>query len=67
MPVFKEEKLFKSYAAMHGMTFSEFLRRCAYEHIDNEYDLKAFDTAMEAYRQHPVTYSLEEVERELDL
>lgn len=32
-----------------------------------EYDLKCYEEAMKAYREDPVTYSLDEVERELGL
>ena len=37
------------------------------EKIENEYDLEAFEAAMAQYRDNPVTYSLDEVEKELGL
>lgn len=33
---------------------------------EDEYDLKIFDAAMKEYQKNPVTYSLDEVEKELD-
>lgn len=37
------------------------------EHIEDEYDLKAYEKAMAEYKANPLTYSLDEVERELRL
>ena len=37
------------------------------ERIENEYDLTIFDKAMAEYKNNPVTYSLDEAERELGL
>lgn len=34
---------------------------------EDEFDLKLFDEAMEEYKKNPVTYSLEEVVKELGL
>ena len=33
--------------------------------VEDEYDLKAYDEAMATYKNDPVTYSLDEAEREL--
>ncbi len=59
--------LFKKYAELNGMTVSELVRRSVMEHIEDEYDLKAYEKAMEEYKANPITYSLAEVERELGL
>ncbi len=37
------------------------------ERIENEYDLEIFDKAMVEYKVNLVTYSLDEVEKELGL
>ena len=37
------------------------------ERIEDEYDLRAYQKAMENFRKDPTTYSLDEVERELGL
>lgn len=59
--------LFKNYAKLHGMTVSELVRQSVIERIEDEYDLKAYEKAMEEYKSNPKTYSLDEVERELGL
>lgn len=62
-----DTKVIKAYADMHGMSVSEFMRESALERIEDEYDLKAFEAAMAEYKANPVTYSLEDVAKELDL
>ena len=52
---------------MHGLTVSEFVRKSIMERIEDELDLKAYNAAMEKYKENPVSYSLEEIEKELDL
>ncbi len=59
--------LFKDYAKMHGITMSELVRSSVIERIENEYDLKAYEKAMEEFKANPVTYTLDEVEKELGL
>lgn len=59
--------LFKKYAELNGMTISELVRQSVLERIEDEYDLKAYEKAMVEYKANPVTYSLDEVERELGL
>lgn len=59
--------LFKKYAEMNGITVSELVRQSVIECIENEYDLKAYEKAMAEYKANPVTYSLDEVEKELGL
>ncbi len=59
--------LFKSYAALNGITLSELIRTSVIERIEDEYDLRANKTAMEEYKANPITYSIDEVEKELGL
>lgn len=59
--------LFKKYAEMNGITVSELVRQSVLQRIEDEYDLKAFEKAMADYLKDPVTYSLDEVEKELGL
>ena len=59
--------LFKKYAKLNGITVSELVRRSVIEHIEDEYDLKAYEEAMAEFKKNPVTYSLDEVEKELGL
>lgn len=63
----EDTELVKSYANMHGLTVSEFVRKSIMERIEDELDLKAYNEAMEKYKENPVSYSLKEIEKELDL
>lgn len=62
-----DSMLFKKYAELHGISVSELLRRSVIEHIEEEYDLQAYEEAIAEYHENPITYSLDEVEKELDL
>ena len=59
--------LFKKYAEMNGISVSELLRRSVLEHIEEEYDLQAYEKALAEYKENPITYTLDEVEKELGL
>lgn len=59
--------LFKNYAELNGMTISELVRQSVIMRIEDEYDLKAYERAMAEYKANPISYSLDEVERELGL
>lgn len=63
----EETMLFRKYAELNKMTVSELIRQTVLERIEDEYDLKAYDKAMEEYKKNPVTYTLDEVEKELNL
>ena len=62
-----DSKLIKAYADMHGLTVSELMRESVLDRIEDEYDLKIFEEAMAEYKDNPVTYSREDVAKELDL
>ena len=62
-----DSMLFKKYAEMNGISVSELLRRSVLEHIEEEYDLQAYKEAIAEYHENPITYSLDEVEKELGL
>ena len=59
--------LIKKYAELNRLSVSDLIRQSVMERIENEYDLEMFDKAMEEYRKNPVTYTLDDVERELCL
>ena len=63
----QDTELIKSYAALQNVSVSELIRRIVLEHIEDEYDLKEYEKALVEYKANPVTYSLDEVERELGL
>lgn len=59
--------LFKRFAEMNGMTLSELIRQSVLDRIEDEYDLEAYEKAIEEYTKNPVTYSHEDVAAILDL
>lgn len=63
----EEAGLIRRYAKMSGISVSELLRQSVLERIEDEYDLKAYEKAMAAYKEDPTTYTLDEVEKELGL
>lgn len=56
-----DAQLIKAYASLHGMSVSEFIRTSVLDRIEDEHDLKAYDTAMEEYRKDPVSFSHKEI------
>ncbi len=61
-----DSKLIKAFANMNGLTVSELVRRTVLERIEDEYDLKAYEKAIDEYRKNPATYTHEEVCRMLE-
>ena len=59
--------LVKKYAELNQMSVSELIRQSVMERIEDEYDLDLFNKALEEYKKNPVSYSLDDVERELGL
>lgn len=62
-----ESALIKHYAEINHITVSDLFRTSVLSRIEDEYDLKAFDAAYASYLEDPVTYTLDEVEKELGL
>ena len=63
----EDTMLFKKYAEMNGMTVSELVRQSVLERIEDEYDMETYKKALAMYRKNPVTYTLDEVEKELGI
>ena len=63
----EDTMLIKKYAALHNISVSDLFRQAVLEKIEDEYDLKCYERALEQFRSDPVTYSLEDVEKELGL
>ena len=59
--------LIKKYAEINRLSVSDLIRQTIMERIEAEYDLEMFDKAMAEYKKNPVTYSIDDVERELGL
>ena len=62
-----DARLIKDYAKLHGVTVSEFLRHAALEKIEDELDVRAAEKAYAEYLADPVTYSLDEIEKDFGL
>jgi len=63
----KDIELIKAYAEMNGISLSDLVRKALIEKIEDEYDLKCYEKAIEEYKANPKTYTLDEVKKELDL
>lgn len=63
----EDENLIKEYAKMKNISVSELMRQSVMERIEDEIDLKAAEKAYEEYLSNPVTYSFDEVKKELGL
>ena len=63
----KDAMLFKRYAELKNLTMTELVRQSVMEHIEDEFDLQAYEEAMAEYRANPVTYTHDEVHEMLEL
>lgn len=59
--------LIKKFAKIKNLTVSELIRSAVMERIEDEIDLQSYNKAMEEYKKNPISYTLEDVERELQL
>ena len=62
----KDTELIKAYAKIHNISLSDLIRTAVLEKIEDEYDLECYERAMKKYKENPVTYTLEEIEKELE-
>lgn len=63
----KDTELIKAYAEMNNISLSDLIRNAVLEKIEDEYDLKCYEKAIEQYKKDPKTYTLEEAKEELGL
>lgn len=63
----RDGDLIKRYAEMNGISVSDLFRQSVLSRIEDEYDLQLYDKVMAEHHADPVTYSLDDVERELGL
>ena len=63
----EDTRLMKIYAEMNNISMSDLIRNAVIEKIEDEYDLKCYEQAMEDYKENPNTYTLDEVKKELGL
>ena len=59
--------MIKTFAKINNMSVSEFIRKAVMERIEDEIDLQDYQKAMADFKKNPVTYSMEEVAKELGL
>lgn len=63
----QESELIKNIAKINNLSVSEFIRKTVMERIEDEIDLQDYKKAMAEYQKNPVTYSMDEVAKELGL
>ena len=63
----EDTKLIKAYAEMNNTTLSDLIRNAIIEKIEDEYDLKCYEKAIEEYKKNPVTYTHEQISQLLEL
>ena len=63
----EETELIKSYCLLHGVSLSDALKRALIEKIEDEFDLAEYEAAKTKYEENPISYSLDEVRKELNL
>lgn len=63
----KESEIIRDFAKLYGESVSEFIRRVVMERIEDEYDLKCYEEAKAEFEKNPVTYTTEEVAKELGI
>ncbi len=63
----EDTMLIKKYAEINNISISDLFRQAVLERIEDEYDLQAYNKAMEEYKANPVTYSHDEVGKMLGL
>ena len=63
----KDVELIKASAQVNNMSLSDLIRNAVMEKIEDEYDLKSYNKAMEEYSKNPKTYTFNEVKGELAL
>ena len=47
----EDTELFKKYAEMHNMSLSDLIRNAVLKKIEDEYDLKCYEKAIEEYKK----------------
>ena len=59
----EEESLVKAYAGAQGVSVSDLIRTAVFEKIEDEIDLKSYETAMELHVKNPQAVSVAEMRR----
>jgi predicted DNA-binding protein len=62
-----DKDLIARYARNKGRSISAIVRQAILAQIEDEYDLELYRKAIEDYRKNPVSYSLDEVAKLLEI
>ena len=62
-----DKDLIARYARTKGRSVSDIVREAILAQIEDEYDLELYRQAIEEYRTNPVSYSLDEVAKLLEI
>lgn len=63
----EEDKLVRTFAKVKGVSLNELFKEAVLEQIEEEIDLAAYNKALEEFNENPVTYTHEEVLKELGI
>ncbi|MDO5689405.1 MAG: DUF6290 family protein [Tissierellia bacterium] len=63
----QEEELIRNYAKLNNISVSELVRQSVLSRIEDEYDLKVYEEAIEEFNKNPKTYNLDEVKEMLEI
>ena len=61
----EERLLAESYAKLHSLSLGEAFKKALFREIEEEYDIALANEAVAEYKANPVTYSHEDVWKEL--
>ncbi len=62
-----DKEIIARYARTKGRSVSDIIRDAILNQIENEYDLQLYRNAIEEYRKMPISYSLDEVAKLLEI
>lgn len=62
-----DKDLIARYARTKGRSVSDIVREAILAQIEDEYDLELFRQSIEEYRKNPVSYSLDQVAKLLEI
>lgn len=63
----EDKDIIAKYAETKGRSISDIVREAILDRIEDELDLALYRKAIEEYRKDPVSYSLEETAKRLDI
>ncbi|HAC0982503.1 TPA_asm: ribbon-helix-helix protein, CopG family [Listeria monocytogenes] len=61
----KEKEMIQQFAEINQVSVSTLIRQLLMEKMDDEVDLRLYAEAMEDQKEHPETYSFDQVMKEL--